>query len=402
MFKGGVETQEYFSVEMAKTFMQEGFEIYWYDLVLQRESANILKEYVKIHNKDTFVAFTFNFNGIAGEDGLYDKENCEDNFWNQAGIHVYNMVVDHPLYYHKYVKFLPEKYTQICIDKNHVKYMKKYFKEINLIKEDGFIPLGGTNFNENRSKILHADYLPMSERPINILFTGNYTPQNKLEMYLENVDKEYKEFYHSIIDELIMHPDSLVEDVARRKIIDEIENVNEEDISMCMPQMMFVDLSVRFFFRAKVIALLADSGFKIHICGAGWDTLKCHHPENIISIGNVNSSKCLEMISQAKISVNVMPWFKDGAHDRVFNSMLNGAVCLTDKSNYLTEEFKDKEEIVFYSLDNIEEIPHIVNNLLGNEEKMQYIADSGFKISTKRHTWRQRAIKISRYILENL
>ena len=50
-----------------------------------------------------------------------------------------------------------------------------------------------------------------------------------------------------------------------------------------MPNAMFADLSVRFYYRAKVIATLADAGVKIHTFGAGWDMLECKHPENIIS-----------------------------------------------------------------------------------------------------------------------
>lgn len=51
------------------------------------------------------------------------------------------------------------------------------------------------------------------------------------------------------------------------------------------------------------------------------------------------------MLADAKVSLNVMPWFKDGAHDRVFNSILNGAVCVTDPSRYLEEELHEGEGV---------------------------------------------------------
>ncbi len=69
-------------------------------------------------------------------------------------------------------------------------------------------------------------------------------------------------------------------------------------------------------------------------------SLDCRHPENIINGRLQDSYGCLKAISQAKISLNVMPWFKEGAHDRVFNSMLNGAVCFTDWSLYFEENMK--------------------------------------------------------------
>ena len=73
LFKGGVETQEYFSIEMSKTFQKHGYEIYWFDLVLSGLSAKQLCDFYKADKSKKFMAFTFNFNGIAGEDGLYDE-----------------------------------------------------------------------------------------------------------------------------------------------------------------------------------------------------------------------------------------------------------------------------------------------------------------------------------------
>ena len=49
----------------------------------------------------------------------------------------------------------------------------------------------------------------------------------------------------------------------------------------------------------------------------------------------------------ARIALNVMPWFKDGAHDRVFTAMLQGTAALTDDSRYLREECRDGENICF-------------------------------------------------------
>ena len=92
--------------------------------------------------------------------------------------------------------------------------------------------------------------------------------------------------------------------------------------------MMYADLAVRFHYRELAIRALADSGLKIHTYGEGYNYIECNYHENIIEHGGVDSKVCLDMISQAKISLNVMPWFKKGAHDRVFNTMLNGVLRL--------------------------------------------------------------------------
>ena len=116
--------------------------------------------------------------------------------------------------------------------------------------------------------------------------------------------------------------------------------------------------------------------------------------DNLIIGGSLNSHECLEKISDAKISLNVMPWFKEGAHDRIFNSMLNGAVCLTDSSNYMDDYLVSDENAMVYSLEQLEVLPDMVKYLLEDEEHMQKMADQGFEMAKQDHIWEKRAIKI--------
>lgn len=45
MFKGGVETLEFFSVEIAEYLESKGYEIFWYNLLLSKNSFNELMHY---------------------------------------------------------------------------------------------------------------------------------------------------------------------------------------------------------------------------------------------------------------------------------------------------------------------------------------------------------------------
>lgn len=395
MFKGGVETQEYFSIEMARTFEENGYQVYWFDLVICAQSARVLRRFYEHHQTDEFVMFTFNFHGIAGEEGLYDTEYRTGNFWDDAGIHVYNMVVDHPLYYHKYMPLIPEKYTQLSIDRNHIRYMQQYFPTVDLGGALGFVPLGGTQVNEGGRVLPGMRYLPMDKRSIDVIFTGNYTPPQRFEKFIAHMEQEYIDFYHGLVQEAIAHPQELIEDIACQQFEEALgKAVTADEMRACMPNMMFVDLSVRFFYRAKVIAALADSGVQVHTFGAGWNLLECRHPENIIQAGSVDSQECLDRISQSKLSVNVMPWFKDGAHDRIFNSMLNGAVCVSDPSKYLTEQFTDGRDIAFYALEQTDAIGERVQELLASPAKLQEMADCAYEKCADSHTWKNRTEQV--------
>lgn len=55
----------------------------------------------------------------------------------------------------------------------------------------------------------------------------------------------------------------------------------------------------------------------------------------------------MQAMRDARIALNVMPWFKDGAHDRVFTAMLQGTAALTDDSRYLREEWPGRGKYLF-------------------------------------------------------
>ena len=166
---------------------------------------------------------------------------------------------------------------------------------------------------------------------------------------------------------------------------------SEEELKKAMAALTFIDLYVRYTFRGRAVQELADAGIKVYVFGDGWELLECRHPENLIIMNSLNSEGCLKKLCQTKLSLNVMPWFKDGAHDRIFNTMLNGALCLTDSSVYLDEILHDDTDCCVYSLSEMKKLPDIAKELLGDPDRMQRIADSGYELAKAGHTWAHRA-----------
>jgi hypothetical protein len=256
--------------------------------------------------------------------------------------------------------------------------MKRFFPSIQL---GPFLPLAGTEISNK----------PLNERSKDVVFTGNYTPPNKFDKHITRINDEYTEFYRGIIDDLIAHPDLEMDEVFEIHLIREMNDPSDEDLKTCMENMIFIDLYVRFYYRGLVIKTLVDHGLQVHVFGKGWELLQCEHQENLINGDSLSSLECLQKISQAKISLNVMPWFKDGAHDRIFNSMLNGALCLTDESIYLREELQDNVNIKFYSLTELEKLPELVTELLQQPDRMKAIIEAGYHKAKRSHTWECRA-----------
>ena len=246
------------------------------------------------------------------------------------------------------------------------------------------------------------DAIPRIKKAKNVVFTGNYTPPERFEKDIGRIDDEYTAFYHGIIDDFIGHPHLDMTNGIIRHLWEEVEDITEDGIRGIMPNMIMIDLYVRNYFRGEVVKHLVDAGIQVACFGSGWDNLNCRHPENIINGGLVDSASCLHELGRAKISLNVMPWFKDGAHDRVFNSMLNGAVCFTDWSRYLREELEDGKDVMFYELDALEELPERIQNLLEDRTCWEEIQSHAFQTAKERHTWADRAQRLHEEILCNI
>lgn len=386
LFKGEIETLEYFSLELAKAFREYGISVFIFDFLEEEESFTGLTEFCK---DDSPIMITFNFTGIRGDEIFYDMDG--QLFWNTHKIPCINIVVDHPFYYDKLLKIIPDYYWQISIDRQHEAYIKRFYPEIKLLP---FLPLGGTAIPEGS--------LSIKKRSTNVVFTGNYTPPETFNVHIERLGDEYTAFYHSIINDLIANPSLSMEEAMETHLVKEMGTLSNENLRTVMANMIFIDLYVRFYYRGLVVKTLAEHGIKVQLYGSGWEKLTCKCPENLLLGGPLNSHECLQAISQSKISLNVMPWFKDGAHDRIFNSQLNGAVCLTDDSIYLREQLTDGKNCVFYSLEDIEDLPDKVLALLDSPESLSYIAKNGYETALASHTWKTRAKMLLSYIKNDL
>lgn len=385
-FKGGVETLEFFSLQLCDAFQVLGYETFIFDMKEQFDSFNRL---INFCHKGEGVMITFNFIGLSRETIFNSGGRL---FFDEYEMKCLNIVVDHPFYYHENLKHLPKDYIQFDIDRTHMSYMQRFFKHIRLGE---YFPLAGTS----SEKVKNQGYIPIRERgSIDILFVGNYTPPEYFNKQITRINDDYTRFYHRIIDDLTTNPDMTMDYAFEKHILQDIPDISDEDLAKCMGNMIFIDLYVRFYMRGKAVQQLVDNGFKVDVYGSGLDHIKYRHPENLIMHGSANSSLCLKKLSEARISLNVMPWFKDGAHDRIFNAALNGACNLTDGSTYLHEIFDKNNGVAFYNLADMDKLPEIAENLLSNYDKMQEMADSAYKVTASSHTWAARAELLCKYI----
>ena len=133
-----------------------------------------------------------------------------------------------------------------------------------------------------------------------------------------------------------------------------------------------IDVYLQAVIREEIITQIIKNRIDITIYGHGWDTFadKCDILAPDITKylhirPEVNYDKLPHLYSSARMSVNQMPWFKYGMHDRIPLSLMNKCICLSDNSLYLSETLKiDKGYgIHTYSLEALDELPDIINDI---------------------------------------
>ena len=385
-FIGDIETQGYFSLQIAEAMKELGHEIFIFDLSKPWEST---EKFFRFFEEGNTALINFNFHGMSGEHYFLDEN--DTTMWEALHIPSYNIVVDHPMYYHHFLERVPSNYHHISIDKNHEAYMRRFFPEI---KNGPFLPLAGTQLYPGKANV------PIAFRRYDVTMVGNYCKPSTFDKYITRIDDEYTAFYHRMIEDLLTHPDLTVEEVAQSHLLAELSEVPEEEMKKTMAALTFIDLYVRYTFRGRAVQELVDAGITVHVFGDGWNLMECRHPENLRIMNSLNSEGCLKKLCQTKLSLNVMPWFKNGAHDRIFNTMLNGSVCLTDSSIYLDEILHDGKDCRLYSLKEMERLPEIAKELLADPDRMQAVADGGYELAKAGHTWAHRAKELHNLVEE--
>ena len=319
---------------------------------------------------------------------------CEDrgfNLWEYYNIPYYDLLMDHPFHYADKIKHLPATARLYCVDRRHVAYVKRFFKNIRWVD---VLPHGGTLIDER-----DLDVLPLSKRPVDVLYAGSLS-KYRIECLIPDFDQfrgfDAGELCNQVLQELVCHPSRTTEEVLEEYFSGLELPMTEEKLEKYISQFRFLDAYAVSFFREQAVRMLVESGIRVVVYGEGWErTDWCAHP-NLILGGKVLAPEVLPLMYHSKIVLNTMTWFKDGSHDRIFNGMLSGAVVVSDSSLYMKEEFENHREIEMFELEEMGELPAIVEDLLNDLSRAQKIADAGRKKAMKYHTWEQRALEIEK------
>lgn len=327
---------------------------------------------------------------------------------NNFDIPVWHYILDHPLYHYKALKVQLNNYNVICLDTFHAKLIRESFPHIREVK---VIPLSADEYSiSNISKKYCQDnmadtnsdssyntlsYHKCSKRAVKLLFTSTYTDPVKVALLynksglniqnnnindkdindnstkntlIKDIDNDY------LLNALLNNPS-----FTQEKAVQYLRCLNILDNSSSTIQYLhnnfLIDVYLQCIIREEIVSTIIKNRIPITIYGHGWDAFadKCdilipEYTKYLDIRKEVTYNRLPAIYSNARLSLNQMPWFKGGMHDRIPLALMNGCLSLTDASTYLTDVLNigENEGVYTYSLENIESVPDIIMDILNN------------------------------------
>jgi len=366
VYKTGNFILDYIAGQFASFFKEKGYTLFVFDPADMEFCSNKLFDFLKDGLDGAFF-----FNNV----GLLQKLADGKNLWETIHVPCFNLLVDHPMYYADSLDFAPARTTLLCADRTHVSYALRFYPNIDRAV---FFPTGGEIAPEMKTE--------WQERPFDVLFIGSYK---------EHPDALCDEASAFIAKYLQYHTDEPFESAVTAYAMQHAQKneksnpcIKDDMLKTMIETHRFSETNLTAQYRKDILKQIVDGGITVHVYGSGWEQSGLSQHPNFILHDPVSFREGLTLMSQTKILLNHMAWFKCGSSERIFNAMSQGALCLTDSSIYLDRILTDNKNCALYSLNDVNTtlIADRIRTLLSSEETSKTIAQNGY-VTSQEHTW---------------
>ena len=362
LFRGADHALDFFSDHFRFCLEQMGYECLVYDIEAEETSQKALKSAIL-----DGISYGFCFNNL----GL--------SFARLFSCPFYDLIVDHPFHFHRDLSDMPENGILLCIDRRHVEFVRRFYP---MVREVRFFPHAGVE-----AEIPHP---PLSERPIPVLYCGSL-PRNVAQGLIPDLSAVTRYDALSLCKEVLTtlsnEPKYTTEETIERYFKSKGIEFDEQELLQEIVRLRFLEAFAVSLFREQAVLRLVEKNIPVTVYGRGWEETPWSHLPALTLKGMVTAKEVPALMNQAKIVLNTLTWFKAGAHERIFNAQLNGAVSVTDPSDYLLERFSDGNELSFFSLKRMEALPDLIRDLLSDEKKAQELSNRGYLSAKEKDTW---------------
>ncbi len=263
-------------------------------------------------------------------------------------------------------------------DRNH----REYLDDMNIGGKQVFFPHGGpepdTRWPSNR------------DRPIPILLMAHFRLRPDRRAFLasfgDRTDPLVLRLIDTTLDRIIdgnREPYLAFKDSCRALSVDWRQAFTAETVARLVGELtIWVEREVRY----RILRQL--DGLPVYIAGVIDDEYFDWRPETLVRLGPQTTTECLALLRQTKILCNSIAVRPDGAHERLWYGVANGAAVLTDPSPFLEADFKNGRQM-FYFDKGYGRVRETVETML-HDTDLDAVTAAACPIYRRRHTWARR------------
>lgn len=238
-----------------------------------------------------------------------------------------------------------------------------------------FHPHGGPSVEPGRTT---------SQRDIDLLFIGNVAKVDPVQVHASRVFGDNRKLIELLISsheafDPSKTPFQTVLNVAATLGGD----FNVGDIALVAREFELYSSNIN---RLKVLSALTRHELSV-VGRIAEGTLERNR--NVRSLGYMSYRQCVDLMSRAKILVNVVPSFPNGGHERIFYAMSQGAAVMTMRSTYLEGDVAAHGFVRFFDIKQ-GDISGQLDRLLGDLDEGRLDRDGMLKFYRDHHAWERR------------
>ena len=293
-------------------------------------------------------------------------------------IPIFNVFTDAPYVMYDDILSMTSQSIVGYSDKNH----HEYLYDIGLKCESVFFPHGGP----------YPEPEPPSsqERPIPILLMAHFRARPSRQDFLANFGNRSDPLVLRLVDTTL---DRII-DGNREPYLAFKESC--QDLSIDWQRIFSADVLARLVgdmtiwvereIRYRILRQL--DGLPVYIAGVLDDDYFDWQPKTFTRLGAQTTTECLGLLRQTKILCNTIAVRPDGAHERLWYGIANGAAVVTDPSPWLEGDFKRGRQM-FYFEKGYHRVRETLQTMLYDTD-LDAVTAAARPIYRRRHTWSRR------------
>ncbi|MGN0318144.1 MAG: glycosyltransferase [Lachnospira sp.] len=383
-----------FAVGFAEALKKSGHPVILYDAGIGQNSKRDMKP-----DKRT-VLYNLakrHFRAVVGfQTSLFAEEMPDGNILgNVFDCPKFQFIFDHPLYISYYLMLPIKDYYVLAQDAGYARYVADYYDNV---AGAYHLPPAG-QFSERDGSRQEE-----TEKIYDLSFVGSYHDYRERLQGIKSLSLKERRYALKLINLLKHNPKYSMEKglslILKEEGTEEAERIlrDKRTFIITLHHMADAGRIIMFYYREKVISKLLASGIELHVFSDTWKKAPFADDVNLHIHPDVTYKNGLKIMEQSYMTLNIMSWHKEGMTERIANSMLNKAVCVSDTTIYLKEHFTDGENIVLFELDNIDELIGKIISLNKNRDKLNDIACNAYSLAMSEHTWDNRVVEFEKIL----